>query len=215
MTNQSSENPVPPSNNASEISQGETLNAGLNLILLFSQAYYKMLESCIGCSCHALDLNLNEYYLWIIKNIRSMLDRNPYLSDFPISFEPIVPDLYPSTISDLEWEYMVAPDVERFLGAVQKYVMDKSVYPPEERSPAWYCIELFKASITSSIEYGENYRKRMSIPVNAPTARAGRRSALQAESSFFISSGVKISGALSVSANDPVFSAAVGFSAFR
>ena len=39
--------------------------------------------------------------------------------------------------------------------------MDKGIYSPEERSPAWVLIEILKPSITAAIEAGEVYRKRM------------------------------------------------------
>ena len=88
--------------------------SALNLLVLLAQAYYKLLESVIGAPCGALDLNVNNSYLWTIKSISNLLANDSDLEDFPISFEPVFPDLYPSTIRDVDWEDMVAPDAERF-----------------------------------------------------------------------------------------------------
>ena len=68
-------------------------NAGLTLLMLLAQAYYKLLESAVGGYCAALDLDLNHSYLWTLKNIRNLLDNHPDLADFPIPFEPVFPDL--------------------------------------------------------------------------------------------------------------------------
>lgn len=150
-------------------------NTGLNLLMLLAQAYYKLLESAIGVPCGAVDLDLNHSYLWTLKNIRNLLGNHPDLADFPGPFEPVFPDLLPSTVRDVDWEDMVAPDAERFLSTVQEYVMDKGVYPPEERSPAWVFIELFKPSVTSAIEAGETYRKRMNQHFQKILAQTSKR----------------------------------------
>jgi hypothetical protein len=136
-------------------------NGGLNLLLLLAQAYYALLENTVSCSCHALDLELNDSYLWTVAQMTNLLTNNQELLDFTPKFEPIFPDLYPSTIKDSEWEDMVAPEAESFLSAVQKYVHRKGAYPPEERSPAWIFIELFRPAITMSIEQATAYHQRM------------------------------------------------------
>lgn len=145
-----------------EMSAEDLRNAGLTLLMSLAQAYYKLLESAVGGYCAALDLDLNHAYLWTLKSIRELLANHPDLADFPISFEPVFPDLYPTTILDCDWEDMVAPGAERFLSTVQEYVMNKGgIYPPEEQSPAWIFIEMFKPSINSAIEAGIAYQRRM------------------------------------------------------
>ena len=119
------------------------------------------MQSAVGAYCAVLDLELNESYLWTLKNIRNLLDNHPDLADFPIPFEPIFPDLYPTTVTDVDWAYMVGPDADKFLSKVQEYVMNKGIYPPEENSLAWIFIEMFKPGINSAIESGVTYRKRM------------------------------------------------------
>jgi hypothetical protein len=136
-------------------------NGGLNLLLLLAQAYYALLENTVSCSCHALDLELNDSYLWTVAQITNLLEKNQELQDFAPKFEPIFPDLYPSTIKDVDWEDTVAPEAEGFLSAVQKYIHHKGAYQPEERSPAWIFIELFRPAITMSIERASTYHQRM------------------------------------------------------
>jgi hypothetical protein len=138
-------------------------NSGLNLLFLLAQAYYKILECVISTTglCCALDLELNESYLWTIANLKNLLANHKDLQDFPGTFEPAFSDLYPSTIRDVDWEDMVAPDVEQFLSTVQKYVQSKGTYSPEELSPSWAFIEMFRPSIETAIERAVAYDKRM------------------------------------------------------
>jgi hypothetical protein len=138
-------------------------NSGLILLLLLAQAYYKMLESTVSMASWvtALDLELNQCYLWTVKNIANLLKNHPDLKDFPSPFEPLFPDLYPSTIRDVEWEDMVGPDAEQFLSSVQKYVHDHGFYEPEKGSPAWVFVELFRPSVNAAIEKANAYNSRM------------------------------------------------------
>jgi hypothetical protein len=138
-------------------------NSGLILLFLLAQAYYKMLECSTSISdwCSALDLELNESYLWAINNIKNLLENHEDLRDFPIQFEPLFPDLYPSTIRDVDWEDMVAPEAERFLSTVQKYITTKGIHDPEEGTPAWILVELFRFSVNTAVERAIAYKKRM------------------------------------------------------
>src|SRR5882724_7786502 len=101
--------------------------------------------------CTALDLQLNHSYLWTVNSISNLLKNHDALKDFPVEFKPLFSDLYPSTIADLDWNEMVAPDAEQFLSAVQQYVQFKGIYDPEEGSPAWVFIELFRPSVNAAI----------------------------------------------------------------
>lgn len=138
-------------------------NSGLNLLFLLAQAYYKILECVISTAswCCALDLELNESYLWTITSLTNLLKNHEDLRDFPAKFEPAFPDLYPSTIRDVDWDDMVAPDVEQFLSTVQRYVRSSGIYPPEESSPAWVFVEMFRPSVNKAIERAVAYEKRM------------------------------------------------------
>lgn len=138
-------------------------NSGLNLLFLLAQAYYKILECVTPTAswCSALDLELNESYLWTITNLSNLLKNHEDLRDFPDTFEPLFSDLYPSTIRDVDWQDMVAPDVERFLSAVQRYVRSKGMYEPDESSPGRVFVEMFRSSIDTAIERAVSYNKRM------------------------------------------------------
>jgi hypothetical protein len=144
-------------------SKADRLNSGLNLFFLLAQAYYKVLESVISTAswCSALDLDLNESYQWIVTSLTNLLANHSDLQSFPTKFEPPFSDLFPSTIRDVDWQDMVAPEVEGFLSAVQKYVREKGMYPPEPSSPAWIFIELFRPSVDKAIERAIAYDRRM------------------------------------------------------
>lgn len=152
-----------PTDDLPSMSAEEKRNSGLILLMLLAQAYYKMLESSISMAswCSALDIELNESYLWTVTMIKNLLKNHEDLRDFPVTFEPIFPDLYPSTIRDVDWEDMIAPDAEAFLSAVQQYVHAKGIYDPEERSMGWVFIELYRPGVNTAIERANAYNKRM------------------------------------------------------
>lgn len=148
---------VPP-----PLSAADLRASGLNLLLLTAQAYYKMLESVLRSPCQALDLDLNQHYLWTVSTIENLLKNNPELRDFPDKFEPLVPDLYPSTVLDYDWQDFAAPQVEGFLAAVQKYVFGKGgAADLVQGSPAWIFVEMFRPNIIESIEKADAYNGRM------------------------------------------------------
>jgi hypothetical protein len=138
-------------------------NSGVNLLFLLAQAYYKILECVISTAswCCALDLELNGSYLWTITSLKNLLANHDDLRDFPGKFEPAFPDLYPSTIRDVDWEDTVATDVEQFLSTVQKYVVSSGMYSPEESSPGWIFVEMFRPSVNTAIERAVAYSERM------------------------------------------------------
>jgi predicted nucleotide-binding protein len=137
--------------------------SGLNLLLLFSQAYYALLESATSTAawCSAADPSLNHAYLWTIKNINALLANNVELKDFPASFEPIFDDLYPSTIVDCDWDEIVRPHAEQFLSQVQRYVLEKAIYDPVPGSPAAVMVQLFRHSIDDILKIAAAYSDRM------------------------------------------------------
>ncbi len=146
-----------------EMPVGERQNAFPILLMLLAQAYYKMLESAVSMAdwVAQLDLELNSSYLWVTENLTNLLANAPELSDFSLKFEPAFPDLYPSTIANVEWEW-VAPDAEEFLSAVQRYVQSKKTVEPEEGSAGWAFIEMFRPGVDTSIQRAKAYQKRMS-----------------------------------------------------
>jgi hypothetical protein len=141
----------------------DRLNSALNLLFLLAQAYYKILECVVSSATWfcALDLELNESYLWTINNLKNLLANHEDLRDFPEPFEPVFPDLYPSTIVDVDWQDMVAPDVEKFLSTVQRYVRSRGMRVPEQSSPAWIFVELFRPSAEEAVGRASAYSKRM------------------------------------------------------
>ena len=146
-----------------QMSEEDRLNSALNLLFLLAQAYYKILECVVGMAtwCSALDLELNDSYLWTTSSLQNLLKNHEGLRDFPGAFEAAFPDLYPSTIRDVAWVDMVAPGAEQFLSTVQRYVREKGMYPPDEYSPAWTFVELFRPSVTLAIDRAVAYDQRM------------------------------------------------------
>jgi class 3 adenylate cyclase len=152
-----------PTDELPEMPAEDRRNSGLILLMLLAQAYYKMLECTISMAswCASLDLQLNESYLWTVKSITNLLKNHEDLRDFPKEFKPLFHDLYPSTIRDLDWEDMVAPDAEEFLSTVQQYVHSKGIYDPEEGSAGWVFIELYRPAVNIAIERAIKYNKQM------------------------------------------------------
>lgn len=146
-----------------QMPEGDRRNSGLIVLMLFAQAYYKMLESVVSMAdwVSAIDLELNASYISIVKNLENILKNHPDLADFPETFEPLFPDLYPSTVADSEWDDMVRPHAERFLSTVQQYVHSNGVYEPENGSAGWVFVELVRGDVTTAIERAAAYEKRM------------------------------------------------------
>lgn len=154
--------PKPSGDGLPPLSAADLRTSGLNLLLLTAQAYYKMLESVLRSPAQALDLDLNQHYLWTVSTIEALLKNNPELRDFPGKFEPLVPDLYPSTVQDYDWEDFAAPQVEGLLAEVQKYVFSKGAGTDlPQGSPAWIFVEMFRPNITAAIEKADAYYERM------------------------------------------------------
>jgi hypothetical protein len=145
------------------IPEEDDRNSGLILLMLLAQAYYKMLEATTSISdwLTMMDLELNSSYMWTVQNLTNLLNNNKHLNDFPEKFEPIFDNLYPTTIADVEWQLMVAPHADGFLAAVQRYVLKKGTYDPEEGSPAWIMVQLFRPGVETAIERAENYNRRL------------------------------------------------------
>jgi hypothetical protein len=158
---EASAGPNTPPSQAVKMTDEEGANAAMNLLMLLAQAYYKMLECTIGGYCHVMDLNLNQSYLWTVTSITNLLANHEALKDFPCKFEPMFQDLFPSSVADCEWQDMVAPHAEEFLSAVQRYTFEKGIHEPDEGSPGWIFIELFRPSVEMSIERATEHHQRM------------------------------------------------------
>lgn len=56
---------------------------------------------------------------------------------------------------------MLAPEAESFLSTVQQYAQRKGMYAPEEGSPAWILVELFRPSVEQAIKRADAYHDRI------------------------------------------------------
>lgn len=168
-----------------EMPAEERRNSGLIVLWLLAQAYYKVLECTFssGRLLVTLDLNLNHSYMWTVESISKLLKNHPDLKDFPVAFEPLFPDLYPSTIIDVEWEDMVQPDADRFLSTVQKYVSSKGFYEPTEGSPAWVFVALFRPSIEEAIKSAAKYQQQIQAHEKRVFAKVTRPTPAEAQES--------------------------------
>ncbi|MDP3278242.1 MAG: hypothetical protein Q8Q09_23850 [Deltaproteobacteria bacterium] len=148
---------------AVSMSPEERRNSGLLVLLLFAQAYYKMLEVVLTTASWvtAVDMELNHVYSSIVANTKNLLKNHEDLADFPGTFEPMFPDLFPTTVADCEWDGMIAPHAEEFLSLVQRYVISKGVYEPDEGSAGWVFVELFRADAKTAVERATAYETRM------------------------------------------------------
>jgi hypothetical protein len=145
------------------ISAAERRNSGLIILMLLAQAYYKILECTFSNQSWftTLDLQLNHAYLWTVNNITNLLKNYEGLEDFPVPFEPIFSDLYPSTIRDVDWEDMVAPDAEQFLSTVQQYLFSKGARDPKEGTLESGFVEFYRAGVNDAIKSAVEYEERM------------------------------------------------------
>jgi hypothetical protein len=153
--------PFSPSDKSQGMSPEDSHNSGMMLLLLLAQAYYKMLEYATTVPCGALDLELNQSYIWVTESITKLLQNHKYLQNFPLEFAPLLDNLYPSTVRDCDWEDMVAPEAEKFLSTVQKYIITNGANEPEKGSSGWIFIEFYRPAVNLAIQRAEQYNKRM------------------------------------------------------
>ena len=139
-----------------------------------------------------------------MSSLKTLLQNHEDLKDFPGSFEPLFPDLYPSTVGDIEW-YMIAPEAERFLSAVQQYVHSKGAYDPEEKSPGWIFIELFRPSVTRAIERAVAYRERMATHQERVFGSSRRAAPSASASTAAVATPGKTGDAMPSAKRDKVF----------
>lgn len=146
-----------------EMPKEERQNSGLALLMLLTQAYYHMLSETTSLSSWATyaDLELNHSYLWVTSSLKKLITNHPDLKDFPEKFEPILENLLPSTIGNIDWQEMLAPDVEQFLGQIQKYYMDKGGTDLEKESAGWIFVELYRPSIENAVDQAIAYKKKV------------------------------------------------------
>jgi hypothetical protein len=156
------EKPAPstPAEKAIEPPEEDWRNAGLNMLWLFAQAYYNMLKSVIGSPCETLDLEMNTAYLVTVKYLKRLLKIHADLQGFPLSFEPAVANLCPSTIREIKWKD-IAQGVDHFLSMVHEYVGTKEMCEPAPGSLAWFFVEVFRPQANAAIEKAMAYRKNM------------------------------------------------------
>lgn len=146
-----------------EMPQLERQNSGLALLMLLVQAYYRILAEATSLSNWATfaDLELNHSYLWVTTSLKKLIANHPDLKDFPGKFEPILENLLPSTIGNIDWQEMLAPEVEQLLGQAQKYYIDKGGEDLEKDSAGWAFIELYRPSIERAINQAIAYNKKV------------------------------------------------------
>jgi TIR domain len=158
------------------ISAAERRNSDFIILMSLAQAYYKILE----CTCSnqsqfaAMDLRLNHAYLWTVDIITNLLKNSEGLEDFPIPFEPIFSNLFPSSIQDVDWRDMVAPEAERFLSTVQQYVYSKRAYDPKEGTLESGFVKFFRAQVDEAIKMAVEYEERMRQHTDADRTRMHR-----------------------------------------
>ena len=128
---------------------------------LGAQGYCAMLSHVVKQMAHALDPQMNDRYLWLVGSIQSLLKDEKVFEGSGLEFEPFLPDLLPSTVRDVDWEYMVQPAAEAFLGDVQRFLASRRRSDPAEGSSDWAAIEILRSEVDECVVLAQNYAKRM------------------------------------------------------
>lgn len=90
-------------------------------LFAMAQIYHEILSRVIRAPIGFVDYELNGDYLWVIQHIHQLLE-NEAVADFPGGFEPLVPNILPSSLPDVDWEFC-GQMVEDFVSRVQQYLM--------------------------------------------------------------------------------------------
>jgi hypothetical protein len=156
-----------------EIPAEELRNGKLQVLMLYAQGYYRMLESVIPLAgLHGLaDIELNDSYLSMVQGVRNILKDEGH-KDFPMKFEPAFPNLLPGNIQGAQWEGLVQRGVEDFFGKVQEYVRAKGIYMPEDGTHARTLMLLVEPAVRTAVDralaYSELVLGRCLDVVGAP-----------------------------------------------
>jgi hypothetical protein len=91
-----------------------------------AQTYYKIIEAVVTSPVFYVDLELNHYYLLVVKNIKRLLEFEEF-KDFPGGFAPIGDTILSSSLFEdiaIGWDLGYGDEVEDFLGRTQAYLLE-------------------------------------------------------------------------------------------
>jgi hypothetical protein len=157
-----------------QMSPRDDRHSALVLFLMLAQAYYALVEAAVSNTSKGMmvDFDLNHYYLYTIQGLAYLLKHCSHLEDFPTTFEPVLPDLYPSRIADLEWEGVIALQVEEFTASAQRYVTHEGTFEQDEPSPMQRVLELFRPSLLAALACADDYKERMYVAQDEALGRS-------------------------------------------
>ncbi|OGU60974.1 MAG: hypothetical protein A2X64_02925 [Ignavibacteria bacterium GWF2_33_9] len=102
-------------------------------LIIYAQAYYKIMEVVSSAPVGYADFVLNNFYLQVVKKIRYILSTDEF-KDFTGDFNPPDHVLPSSELGIIGWEDGVSQEVEGFVASVQTFFNEMDFYgkePPE------------------------------------------------------------------------------------
>jgi len=130
------------------------LRAGL---VILAQVYYKIVESVTTSPIGWVDVQLNGYYLFVVRNIKKLLGQDEFRS-FPGMFKPLA-HIFPSEVADLDWVDHVRPDVESFLSSAQGFLAELD-FDPGQSSVIEQAVGWLSRQYEPMVRAAENYHKK-------------------------------------------------------
>jgi len=143
-------------------------------LFLYAQAYHNLVEAVANSPIAWVDMELNGWYLQIIKVIQNLLAL-PEFAEFPGGFEPVAPNLFPCSDLDVGWEDCIGPPVMDFLGRAQAFMLNSGPVTPENQGFVNNLVAICRDKCVQAAEVAARFRQRADATFKKMVDRAGQR----------------------------------------
>lgn len=143
-------------------------------LFMYAQAYHNLVEAVATSPVGWVDMELNAWYLQIVKAIRNLLAL-PEFAEFPDGFEPVAPNLFPCSDLEVGWEDCVGPPVMDFLGRAQAFMLDSGPVSPENEEFVKGILEVCRGKCVEAFEIAARFRQRAEATFKKMLDRVGHR----------------------------------------
>lgn len=130
-------------------------------LMLFAQAYYKILECATDVNMNGANVTLNAHYVAVVQEIESILSNSRSMRGESIEFTPYADDIFPSTLEGSDWQYMVAPNAECLLSQVSRLFGKTNFSCITPGSAVEQLVAKTRADVESAVACALQHKKEM------------------------------------------------------
>lgn len=123
------------------LTDDEALAVNINQLSILASAFYEMLEIVFTSEVVSLDNRLNVHYLRVLNELRNCFENLKHFGVDMGEFQPVIPDLFPSTVHAQDWEQGVRPHAESLLKHAHRLVAARDLIELQSGTVAKLCVE--------------------------------------------------------------------------